>query len=140
MRREMLSDYTPNRKLQTLLLLFVGGRLITLKYCTHRVVFPFLRFPEYARHHRNLSFRRQLKIHRILKYGGSFFFFSYKTRWFSRFINRRVKLRLNIKCFLRLTWSPIPVIIGKFQYAASLATGCNANAHAGPMKAITLSI
>lgn len=39
----------------------------------------------------------------------------------------------------RLTWSPIPVMIGKFQNAANLATGSNAKAHAGPMNAITLS-
>jgi len=38
-----------------------------------------------------------------------------------------------------LTWSPIPVMIGRFQKAASLATGSNAKAHAGPMNAMTLS-
>lgn len=38
-----------------------------------------------------------------------------------------------------ITWSPIPVIIGAFQYAANRATGSNANAQAGPINAITLS-
>lgn len=31
-------------------------------------------------------------------------------------------------------------MIGKFQNAANLATGSNANAHAGPMNAMTLSV
>lgn len=41
---------------------------------------------------------------------------------------------------MKVTWSPIPVIIGVFQYAASLATGSNAKAQAGPIKAITSSL
>lgn len=40
---------------------------------------------------------------------------------------------------MNYTWSPIPVIIGVFQYAARRATGSNANAQAGPMNAITSS-
>lgn len=38
---------------------------------------------------------------------------------------------------MRMSYSP--VITGVFQYAASLATPSNANAQAGPIKAITLS-
>lgn len=38
-----------------------------------------------------------------------------------------------------ITWSPIPVMTGVFQYEARRATGSRANAQAGPMKAITSS-
>jgi hypothetical protein len=34
----------------------------------------------------------------------------------------------------------MPVMIGMFQKSANLATGSNAKAHAGPMKAITFCL
>jgi hypothetical protein len=47
------------------------------------------------------------------------------------------KMFLNVENFL--TWSPMPVIMGMFQYEANRATGSRAKAQAGPMKAMTLS-
>lgn len=40
---------------------------------------------------------------------------------------------------LLYTWSPIPVIIGVFQYAAKRATGSKAKAQDGPINAMTSS-